>query len=705
MPILDINKLQKMANETHTSDLHRILDLPVHEGVTPEQIELVSEYYVKPEWFEKGFRLLPMQVKALIEFHEVTGGFCPIPVGQGKTLTGLLISDDRYRDILHERVRTKQGPEPRGVLVMPSHVVTQLREYDLKWARDRTRLNIPVYFLAGVSAVTRRKLAQTRRRGLYVMSFGLLSSPTGEELLKLVEPSWIVVDEAHYIAGTRNSARAKRFKRYVDTHHPDVVVMSGTMSCKSPMEYWYLSKISLKEGNFIPNSYAIAESWSMVLGSEMESTDHTPLSRMPVPAARQLVDVVRWAKTRYPEDTSKLTEDKVGARHALYLRMQSTPGVACASESDIGTSLVLVNKDIPDKEQSPGWEELTRLVQQVTNGTTPSGDEIQHAMHIYAWRYQLEGCGFYYELYWPDPEKVAHRKSVPVSQAEEWLRRSREVHALHQEYNKELREWFQYHSRQGLDTPKLVGLSMLHHGDKEVGGSLYETWATWHSAQFPEMVVRDRRSVRVCPFKINRCVAEVREHVAATREGTHERGMLVWWLHNEVGAWVYEELVKAGIPDVLFAPSGKEATSLLSDSAALKGRIVCASVGAHSTGLNLQHGFCTNYFLQWPRPAKVAEQALGRTHRTMQPADEVRVYTCNCSEFDTVTFAATLNDAAYSSQTFGNRHKLLFADYDPRPVRLPYAVLREWGTQAEGLNSNQAALLERFDMGNIGYSK
>ena len=68
------------------------------------------------------------------------------------------------------------------------------------------------------------------------------------------------------------------------------------------------------------------------------------------------------------------------------------------------------------------------------------------------------------------------------------------------------------------------------------------------------------------------------------------------------------------------------------------------------------------------------QQTIGRQHRHLQEYDEVFVTTCNTTEFDHILFGATLNDAAYVHQSQGNKQKLIYATYLPKPRIVPFEV-------------------------------
>jgi len=72
------------------------------------------------------------------------------------------------------------------------------------------------------------------------------------------------------------------------------------------------------------------------------------------------------------------------------------------------------------------------------------------------------------------------------------------------------------------------------------------------------------------------------------------------------------------------------------------------------------------------------EQAIGRTHRQGQKADQLIMNTNFTTEFDHEMFAAVIADSLYIAQT-QNRQKLVYADYNPIPKKFSNAVLKERG--------------------------
>jgi len=91
--------------------------------------------------------------------------------------------------------------------------------------------------------------------------------------------------------------------------------------------------------------------------------------------------------------------------------LTTTPGVVCSSGDDLPYSLYIKNEPIAHPEKYEGWDKLRELVQQLEQEwLTPNGDEIEEAMHLFRWKYWIEGAGFYTEQYWPDIDWMMRRE-------------------------------------------------------------------------------------------------------------------------------------------------------------------------------------------------------------------------------------------------------------------------------------------------------
>jgi hypothetical protein len=203
-------------------------------------------------------------------------------------------------------------------------------------------------------------------------------------------------------------------------------------------------------------------------------------------------------------------------------------------------------------------------------------------------------------------------------------------------------------------------------------------------ADFEDRPDRRTRPVRVCPYKI------VQAADWAQRDVTEGCGAVLWVHHREVGKWLAEELQSRGL-DVLHCPAGPKHNDTITDLSN-RHRLVVASISAHSTGKNLQH-FSHQFIVQWPRSAVIAEQMIGRLHRSGQEADELVVVTNNTTDSDALNFAACLNDSCYIHDTTGVRQKLMYAAYETPPIVISPAVLKRAGLDPKRLTGEQVQLM------------
>lgn len=669
-------------NPVEWAEIQRIIGLPIIPDLTPEEAEEFCRTHILAKAFLEGWRLWEVQCSAVAAFEEFSGLFAPIGVGWGKTLVTQMIADSAYRAGMR-----------KILLLVPSPVLGQLIKTDFPFARRRISISYPVHIMGNKTMAARRALARSNKKGLYIMPYSCLSTKDTVENLEAIRPELIICDEADQLGNPR-AARTKRIMNYIHKYEPKGCVLSGTITSKSIKDYYHLIKWVLDTLCPLPLSGHLATEWATKIDSAACSSD----SSGPI---RPLVD---WAIQNFPDE--KITEDTTGFRLAYRLRLRTTPGVVATGDAEIGPSLIVHNSPVKDHEQSEGWDKLEELRKQVVEAwLTPNGDEIQHAIHTYKWLYELT-AGFYNELTFPTPEQLAERENIPHANAEQTLEAAHDHYASGQAYSSELRGWIEDRGRPGLDTPMLVGLDIFKNGPKHVGDILATLWQEHkdtesalrsiarnckaHKGSDRELSkkinrsFRDSRIIRVCPYKI--------DHAVDWAKGT-EAGGIIWIYHKGIGRWVTEELHKAGV-GALYCPAGDNESIL---DPANRGRIIVASIRAHGMGKNLQ-AFHEQLFLQWPRSAKIGEQALGRMHRNGQESSEVWAHTCTTTEFDELCFAACLNDALYIHQSTGNRQKLIYCTYSPKLPRIVSpGVLRERGFQNKQLDTAQVKFLqERF---------
>ena len=246
------------------------------------------------------------------------------------------------------------------------------------------------------------------------------------------------------------------------------------------------------------------------------------------------------------------------------------------------------------------------------------------------------------------------------------MERSKEHLEVAQQYWSAERKWLEEFACEGLDMPSMIQDNMLLHKAKDVGADLYTKYAHMRSKEFEELVPRSERSHRVCAYKVKAAV----DYYQSLKKGV---GCLFWVHHHELGKWLCEEFRNRG-QEFIYADASKRGEHLILDKSNAHLPVI-ASTAAHGTGKNLQH-FQENYFVQFSRSSKVMEQAIGRTHRQGQKADQLVMNTNFTTEFDHEMFAAVMADSLYVAQT-QNRQKLVYADYNPIPKKFSNSLLKE----------------------------
>ena len=238
--------------------------------------------YKKPNGRGKFLKLLPNQVKALLEIEIMPGFVGLYGVGSGKTGISILAG-------------TVAGCE-KVLLVVPPAL------------KQRTRDEIEEYGKAWVIP------------DITVLSWSDLSQAKNKDLLDELGPfDMIVFDEAHNLKN-RKSARGGRVARHLKKNpETRVVALSGTMTRKSVSDVAWIFEAALGEGSPLPRTFSDCEDWAA-------ATDDKPLVRYK-PGV-----LTRFMK---PGET---------VREAVWRRVAETPGVLRASvaEEDL-PSLVISN--------------------------------------------------------------------------------------------------------------------------------------------------------------------------------------------------------------------------------------------------------------------------------------------------------------------------------------------------------------------------
>lgn len=422
----------------------------------------------------------------------------------------------------------------------------------------------------------------------------------------------VVVSNCHNVR-RKDAARTKRFMRHFQQHHETRFVgLSGTLTSRSLEDYAHLAKIALGEGSPLPLHWPTVEEWAGAIDAERPNKLASPIGAL-----------------------KKLCNDGEHVREGFRRRLVSTPGVVASEQGSVGNSLVLSVRDVKLPQSIADALSHVRLTWQ-----RPDGEELTDAMTKAAVCRQL-ASGFYYRWIWPRGE------SKEVIRA--WLEARKEWH-------KELREKLKY-SREHLDSPLLLTRAAIrwHDGFVEVdeNGKRQEypphtrhpltwdsqSWLRWKATK--DTAEPQTEAVWLDDYLIH----------DAIKWAFQEPG-LIWYDHSAFG----EKL--ASLSDIPFYGPGTEASEKILQE---KGtRTVIVSTKAHGTGKNLQ-SWHRNLFTHMSSSGKDHEQAIGRTHRYGQKADEVTVdYYLHTPELQEAWKQAE-NDARYIQATTGVQQKLLYA--------------------------------------------
>lgn len=627
---------QLRAQGAPTNELERILALPQTQAPTAAELNACQHMFALGPALARGFRLRPIQIQAVLDYANQGGLFAPIGVGHGKTLISLLIAQHAYAT-----------GKRRILLLLPSAVHSQFAKVDIPKARHWVPMLYPIHHLVPLNP-KQREAAGKYTHGLWVLSYALLSQPDAPGLLRAINPDLIICDEAHNLA-KYTAARTRRLMDYVGTHNPQGVCMSGTMTGKSIRDYAHLIDWCLGRNSPLPRNGVDIDNWAAVLDT---TGTH---GYFPAAIAKTLDPLRQWAGIAQTEQADY--------RRAYQKRLRATEGVVATSDASVACGLVLRNDPVPT--DTPGFETLTTLMAQVIDEyRTPNDDDIAHAIHTYKWLSELT-AGFYNKLQWPTADALAQQRGITPTVATGLLERAKQRHKLKQRYTALLRDYLK-EPHPKYDTPFLVGGGFSTLGARApMPGVLYDAWCDYRNMDDPALPLREAEVVRVCPYKIDAAVAWAKKHGNG----------LMWVHHQAVGRWLADALTAAGVT-FIYCTAGD--TRILDPTNA--GVVCVASIEAHGTGKNLQH-HKNQYFVQWPRDARMAEQTLGRTHRQGQKAACLYVDTNFTGDWDYQNFAACLIDALYVHHSTGNRQKLAYATYDPLPPQYPHAVLKQNGFQ------------------------
>lgn len=517
-----MNLLDLVPEARAQSETDRVLALPRGLPTGPE-----AAAYAETFRLPGGTRIPnPAQADALWSIHQHGGFVGVLGVGAGKSLIAWLA----------------------GRAAGARRVVIMLRASDVRSFEREVAIN-RLHFDPGPCSIE-------------LLPYSMLSHPNHRDRLDELEPDLIVLDEAQNVIG--NSARTRRFERYVEAHpETRIIAMSGTLFKNSVADAAGLSAMALKEGSPLPRPGAHLDTWTHVLD----------------PKGMGTADEYAWFDRVVRSMGTGQRDSKVEtARAAAHLRFVGTPGVVftATNSTDAPLTIQKVELALPSR--------LAELIDTVKRDkTTPDGEDLVASDMHAAVVSRMLALGFYTRWAW---------EQIPGGRDEEWLIRRGA-------WRRSLAKELEHHQGSDYDSEKLIRDEVLRQA--MVDPRLVDR-STLHFNRWRWAEVEHRPEPPTVPVWVDEFAVD---HVV---KAYGDQPVIVWYSHR-------------GIEDAL-RRRGVEVWGSGTDGGALEAgpaRFLAASIQVHGTGRNLQ-AWNRAVVLEVPSDGLIWEQLLGRLHRQGQQA-------------------------------------------------------------------------------------
>lgn len=556
----------------------------------PDLSELENE--IRSVFNTPDFKLNDLQVNALAIICKYGCLFGNLPVGSGKTIVSLAAG------LVH---RSK-----RCLLFVPSDLIAQLTIVDIKHFESILGYKLDWCCLDGKSQKDRIYMMDKHR--ITIIPYSLLSTKDTFDLIEASYADMIVFDEAHVLSDTK-SARTRRIMSYLNKNTEiNVILLSGTMSSKSLLDYHHTIARALHQFCPLPFSY-----YDVKLIQDATAWDREDKFTRCIPLCR--------INPKLDQGGGIVNVDK--ARQFLRTLLNASPCVIISDAQSVNCSMMV---HVIDDVKLP--EKLIKIIDEVdATWTTPSGDLIMDAIVKYGICSELSD-GFWYRKYWP--------KGTP-EWAIELFKKEKELESM-------IRSFILKRHRDKLDTPLLVYEALYHGNDPRL-----ERIQPFYNEFRQECEKHDEEYERKSE---TRWICHSKEKEAIKWCRGRKKGILFYeW--DATGESLYKTLKEQGF-DVVFCPSNCEPELIKKN---------CFQVMsyAHHRGKNLQHQFET-LFYNLPKNAKILEQAMGRTHRQGQKADCVSYWFILATKQDRAAFRRIILKAKWQETTM-QQQKILIASF------------------------------------------
>jgi hypothetical protein len=619
-------------------EIRRILSLPVGLPMTQEVAQQWSRFLCKDSAFsDPSFEgLRPMQAEALAAFYSGSGMATSLKVSGGKALIAWGCATIAASYLGVEKV----------LVVIPAKSHQNFMVKEQAKARKWLKAVPAVYDYRGVPRDQR--LRMTRMPGIHVVTEGLVQG-NGREILASIDPRAFIIDEIHNFT-RKEAARAKRLLSFIKRmkmlgHKTYCAIMSASLGTAGIPRQWEFMYMALGELTPLPRD---KETAALIEG---EVDPSKTIGYVPGPGSAHLDALVNWCADNFSGFEREYTTRN--RRLALQLRMRYTPGMIIDPSKPIRKPTIVHNVDCGMYNDA-----VAAVVDQVRRGITPSGDEMSSHLEQYRYMSQLT-CGYYVELVWPSPDRLAvQRRCTPV-EAEALLAQAKDLRDRENTYHKALRATLERISIDDeMDTPFRIGQMFQTALETRTKPrrflELFRLWRDWKqfSEDHPELPERIQIPRLLDPYRINRAVQWARNGPG-----------YLWVYHDALFHWTRKALIDAGIRHKVCDSGDAQAMKFL-NMRRDPSYVYLIRLGGYGESIELDF-LGRACYLEIVRNAKTMEQSLGRLDRTSQKSPYLDITIFSGNSFDLAQISAIIGTASKDAEVNGASHLLLQAVYDP----------------------------------------